>query len=325
MSRVLVSGASGVVGYGILRSLRRDRPQDELLGTSIHDGSVAPAFCDRFERAVPTADPGYLDWLEGTVRRYRIDVLIPGIEVDLYAWSEHEARIRQTGARPVLNTPSLVSLCRDKWHFYEALTARDLSCAIPSVIAGTFDDLEARFGLPFLLKPRRGFGSKGIVRVHDAATFERHAVDLGRVLMAQPIVGQDADEYTIAVYGDGRGGQLARMCMRRELSAGGFTERAEVVDITPFAPALETLCQAFTPSGPTNFQFRLTQDGPRLLEINPRISSSTSIRAAFGYNEAAMSVAELMEGVAPTQTHIRGGSAVRYLEDCIFYDDRFHL
>jgi carbamoyl-phosphate synthase large subunit len=322
LSRVLVSGASGVVGYGILRSLRLGRPGDVLIGTSIHLGSVAPAFCDHFEQAMPTADLGYVDWLEDTLRRHRIDVLLPGIEADFYLWADHEVRLRATGAIPLLNTPDLLRLCRDKWLFYEALSAQGHTCAIPSLLEGDFEGLAARFGVPFLLKPRRGFGSKGIVRISTHAEFEPYRCAVGQSLLAQPIVGEDDEEYTVAVFGDGAGGQLARISMRRILSGSGFTERAEVVDDAPFERTLDALCRDFRPSGPTNFQFRLTADGPLLLEINPRISSSTSIRAAFGYNESAMAVSQLLDGVEPTQPVVQRGRAVRYFEDCIFYDNR---
>ncbi len=57
----------------------------------------------------------------------------------------------------------------------------------------------------------------------------------------------------------------------------------------------------------------------KLLEINPRISSSTSIRTAFGYNECAMAVEYYLEGKTPKQPVIRPGRAVRYTEDLIFY------
>ena len=40
MKRVLVSGASGIVGYGILRSLRRSERPCFLVGTSMYDDSV---------------------------------------------------------------------------------------------------------------------------------------------------------------------------------------------------------------------------------------------------------------------------------------------
>jgi carbamoyl-phosphate synthase large subunit len=56
------------------------------------------------------------------------------------------------------------------------------------------------------------------------------------------------------------------------------------------------------------------------LEINPRISSATSIRAAFGYNESLMSLEFFLEQKRPVQPRIRTGRAVRYTEDYIFYD-----
>jgi carbamoyl-phosphate synthase large subunit len=59
--------------------------------------------------------------------------------------------------------------------------------------------------------------------------------------------------------------------------------------------------------------------GLKLLEINPRISSSTSIRTAFGYNEAGMAVDYYLDNKKPKQPKIKRGWAVRYTDDFIFY------
>ncbi len=323
--RVLVSGASGIVGYGILRSLRQAGQPVFLVGTSIYDDSVAPAFCDVFELAPLTTAPDYLVWLLATLRRHRIDMLIPGIEIDMYHWIEHVPEIRGAGAQPLLNAPELIALCKDKWGFYQRLTEAGLGCAIPSSLEPDFAALATAFGLPFLLKPRRGFGSKGIVRVSSAEVFEKHRADIGPVLMAQPIVGNDDEEFTTSAFCDGRGGYFAGMSLRRKLSRDGFTEKAEVVDTAEFRPTIDALCQLLLPLGPTNFQFRRCAGGTKLLEINPRISSSTSIRTAFGYNESAMALHYFLEGRDPVQPPLRRGRAVRYTEEQIFYEDSVHL
>jgi carbamoyl-phosphate synthase large subunit len=325
MKTILVSGASGIVGYGCLRSLRGSGLGLRLIGTSIYDDSVAPAFCDRFEQALPTHDPGYLPWLLQTLHQHQVDLLIPGIEVDMYTWADHQAAIEATGARILQNNPELIQLCKDKWAFYNSLRGAELDCAIESSLSQDFDTLRQRWGLPFLLKPRRGFGSKGIVRVDSESTFAAHRSQVGTILMVQPMVGHDDEEFTSSAFCDGQGGLWASMTLRRKLSRDGYTDRAEVVDTQPFAPTLHRLCQHFRPLGPTNFQFRQTPQGPKLLEINPRISSSTSIRSAFGYNESAMAVAYFLEGKTPTQPSIRRGRAVRYTDDHIFYDDGLHL
>ena len=82
------------------------------------------------------------------------------------------------------------------------------------------------------------------------------------------------------------------------------------------------LCRLFKPVGPTNFQFRREGEAMRLLEINPRVSSSTSIRAGFGYNEASLAVEFYLENRKMTKPVIRPGKAVRYIEDFFYYEDR---
>lgn len=325
MKRVLVSGASGIVGYGILRSLRQSGQECFLVGTSIYDDSVAPAFCDAFEQAPPTSAPGYLDWLLTVLRRHHIDILIPGIEIDMFHWVEHVLQIRGTGALPLLNELGLIELCKDKWRFYQRLAQEGVECAIESSLDADFSVLVQRFGLPFLLKPRRGFGSKGIVRVASEEEFLKYRADIGAVLMVQPIVGNDEEEFTTSAFCDGRGSYFGCMTLRRKLSREGFTDKAEVVDTAEFIPAMDELCRLFRPLGPTNFQFRRCVAGPKLLEINPRVSSSTSIRTAFGYNESAMSLEYFLDQRDPVQPVTRRGRAVRYTDEQIFYENGIHL
>ena len=325
MKTVLVSGASGIVGYGTLRSLRRAGMDLRLVGTSIYDDSVAPAFCDAFEQAIPTHDPAYLPWLLHTIRKHNVNLLIPGIEIDMYAWADYRLEIEATGCLVLQNNLALIHFCKDKWAFFEHMAAAGLDCLIETSLSQDFKFLSKCFGLPFLIKPRRGFGSKGIVRINSESEFLTYRSQVGPALMAQPIVGQDEEEFTTSAFCDGQGGLYASMTLRRRLSRDGFTDRAEVVETLPFLDTIQQLCQLFSPQGPTNFQFRMTAEGPKLLEINPRISSSTSIRSAFGYNESAMAVDFFLEGRIPVQPPILRGKAVRYTDDRIFYDNSLYL
>jgi carbamoyl-phosphate synthase large subunit len=220
----------------------------------------------------------------------------------------------------LLNSSELIDLCADKWTFYETLKAAKSRYLIASRNTGGFAELREAFGLPFLLKPRRGFASKGIAIIESEAQFFEKAPDLGSQLMAQPIVGDKESEYTVSAFFDRESVLCCWMSLRRKLSKEGFTDRADVAEPPRMVDALRELAGFLKPVGPTNFQFRVDQGELRLLEVNPRISSATSIRAAFGYNESVMAVDYFLKGERPVQPNLRRGSAVRYTEDYIFYE-----
>jgi carbamoyl-phosphate synthase large subunit len=320
LKTVLVSGASGIVGYGILKSLRQAGTDYRLIGSTIYGDSVAPAFCDVFERAPLTKDENYIAWLCGTIAKHEVDLLIPGIEADMFKWNQERDLLEKSGTKLLLNSADLIQLCSDKWHFYEKLQRAGSNLVIESTLSGSFQSLKERFGLPFLLKPRKSYGSKGIVIVDSEKTFLEHQANLGPVVMAQPIVGDDHSEYTISAFFDRQSKLCCLIGLRRRLAKEGFTEKAAVA-LPPYAEeSITELSDHLKPVGPTNFQFRVHNGRLRLLEINPRISSATSIRAAFGYNESVMSVEYFLAGKLPDQPAIRPGYAVRYIEEQIFYD-----
>jgi carbamoyl-phosphate synthase large subunit len=313
---ILVSGASGIVGYGILRSLRRSKEEYKLIGTSIHDFSIAPAFCDIFEKALPTHHPDYTDWLCEIIRKYSIDMLIPGIECDMFRWNTEREKIIITSAFPLLNNSKLIELCCDKWAFYEKLIIDNAAYAIPTTFNGDFKT----FSFPFLLKPRHGYGSKGIIRINNENEFEMHKHKIGTELMMQPIIGSAEEEYTVSAFFDNVFQLIDYISFKRKLSNDGFTQEAQVVDFE-FGDILCNLAEEFKPIGPTNFQFRMDGEKMKLLEINPRISSATSIRASLGYNESVMSVDYFLKNIIPTKidkSKIMNKRAIRYIEDYIF-------
>lgn len=320
MTTILVTGVGAIIGYGVLRSLRATGRDVRLVGTDIHADAVGQAWCDAFVQAPLTSSPDYLDWLNEVVNTRGIDLIIPGIEQDLHRHSDSREVMDRWRSRVVLNNARLIDLSRDKWSMHEELVAIDEPSRIPSYTEGGFDELTSRLGLPFLLKPRRSYASKGLVVVSKRADFDAHAQRLGDQLVAQPIIGTADQEYTVGVFGDGHGGICASIAFRRTLAADGSTAKAWVCHPEGLEPVLLRLCAHFMPIGPTNLQFRLDRDGWKLLEINPRVSSSTSVRTAFGYNEAAMCIDFFLNGEVPDQPRIRDGFATRYIEDHIVYD-----
>jgi carbamoyl-phosphate synthase large subunit len=192
---------------------------------------------------------------------------------------------------------------------------------IPSTMSETWNEAIESLGQPpMLLKPRQGNGSRGIVRLYDEIDFLYWRTKTVGGWMLQRIVGTGRDEYTVGVFGFGDGKSLEPIIFRRKLSGAGNTLEAEVVNDSVIERATIALTELFRPLGPTNYQFRKEGEIAYLLEINPRFSSSNSLRTAFGYNEAEMSIEQFLFGKPPAVPEISYGIAWRYSADFVIHD-----
>lgn len=316
---VLVTGVGAIIGYGIVNSLRASRYHVRITGIDIYDDAVGQRWCDSFEQAVLTKTPGYAEFLRNIIRKHSIDLVIPGIEQDVSWMSDHSNVISEAGAKFVLNDTKLVKIADDKWLTHEELVKNGLP-VIRTLVKGDFTDASAVLGVPMLMKPRRSYASKGIVRLNDVEEYAYWKKKLGDNFMIQEIVGDDNSEFTVAVFGQGDGSHNNEIMLQRRLSVEGATSRARVVFDADLRKATVGLVRVFKPVGPTNFQFRRHDGEYLLLEINPRVSSSTSIRTAFGYNEAEMCITYYLEGRQPEPCSIKQGRASRYIADWIIND-----
>lgn len=320
--RVVVTGVGAIIGQGIIRSLRRSRRAVHVVGVDRSDASPGPRMCDDF-RKKPACDesaPEYLAFWRRMLHEEAIDLVLPGLENDVHYLDSVRDALSDTGARIALNRHELIVLTADKWVFGEALAAGGFT-RIPSLVDTDWETAVRVLGPPpLLLKPRRGNGSRGIVRLRDAEDFAYWSRRAGVDFLLQRIVGTDDEEYTVGAFGLGDGRTLPPIVFRRRLSPAGNTQSVEVVSDPEIAAATRNLCAHFQPIGATNLQFRKERGQCFLLEINPRISSSTSLRAAFGYNEAAMSIDFHLHGRVPATPRIRGGRGWRYSEDFVVHD-----
>ena len=316
MESIWVSGASGILGYGILKALRQENQPYRLIGTTCFPGTAASKFCDLCIDSTPrTSDSNYSNWVKGFINEYNIKMGIPGIECDSQAWSEDDYPSRFPEVCFLLNNPELIKLCSDKYLFYKKLNSAASEYAIPTFEYCTKSTLPDSF----IIKPRNGYGSKGISYGNSWSEYQCIIDKVQIPVIIQPCIGVDSDEYTLSAFFSYDSVVIDQMLFKRRLSSQGFTEYAEISDLD----TKEFICrmgETFKPVGPTNFQFRLVEGKIKLLEINPRLSSATSMRSIMGYNEPVMSVRYFLQRktILPRQYKMPPGTkCVRFYEDYI--------
>src|SRR5690606_11107848 len=147
-------------------------------------------------------------WLN-LLEREHIDIVMPGLDVDMFFLDAHRHVFGQAGVALVLNISQLVALSADKWKLGEQLRNAGLP-HIPSSIPSSWEEAVAELGNPpVLLKPRSGNGSRGIAKLYDERDFNYWTAKSGSNWMLQRIVGDDANEFTVGVFGLGDGQSVA--------------------------------------------------------------------------------------------------------------------
>jgi carbamoyl-phosphate synthase large subunit len=321
MDTLLITGVGAIIGYGLVRGARKSRYPLRVVGMDTFDDAAGQHWCDEFVQAVPAASPEYLPFIRDLIQRRGITLVLPGVEYDAFRMSRERDAFADLQAKFVLNDAETIRIASDKWLTHCRLAEAGIP-AIPTRIDGTFDELAAQLGLPFLFKPRRLSASKGIQAVSTETEFQFVLKRYPDNFLVQRIVGDDSIEYTVGVFGYGDGTYSHPLAMQRRLSREGATAKARTVVVPRLENRVSELVRLFRPMGTTNLQFRLHENEFLLLELNPRFSSSESLRTAFGINDVELCIEYYLQQRKPLPRAIRPGRAVRYIDDLVTYDDR---
>lgn len=315
---ILVTGVGAIIGYGIIESLRLANVNCKIIGTDIYAENYGKYVCDDFVQVPYTSNTNYQDTITKIISDYNIDLIFPGIEQDLYYFIENYSLFK---TQIVLNQYELVSLSKDKLKMYEFLQSKSYAYLIPTFTNLTFASAVEKIGLPFVIKPKSSYASKGFYIINNEEKFIKISDEIDENTLFQPSTGTIDEEYTISIFGDGQGNYIDSLILRRYLSIAGASEKTYTIkEDVELMKAVTDLVTIFKPVGPTNFQFR-KQDGKAfLLEINPRISSACSIRTKFGYNDPLFSIQHYLENKQYTIQQKKQGKAIRYIADNVSYE-----
>jgi carbamoyl-phosphate synthase large subunit len=317
MTTVLVTGVGAIIGYGIIKSLRQSVIPMRIIGMDIYAENYGKHIADKFYQAKRADSEEYDSFMRELIAKENIDLILTGIEQDLYRLHQLKHNIP---TKIVMNNDLLIGLSKDKLLTYNYFKSNSSLNLIPTLTDCDFEKCARDLGLPFLIKPRSSYASKGLYIVDNESDFKFFDSLNNHNNVYQKLVGSNEAEYTISIFGDGSGSFFDYIILRRQLAQTGATDKAEVVEQDDqIMQYIETICKITKPIGPTNIQLRTEGEQVYLLEINPRISSACSIRTAANYNEPEMCLKYylLEQEIVPTKK--QRIKSIRFIKD-FFYE-----
>lgn len=267
---VLITGAGGPAGIGVIRSLG-----GRVTTVAVDAGAMATGLrLADHSAVVPAAtSPDFVDALCAVAERTGATLLCSTVAEEMAALHAGADRLDRAGLRRMLPTADSVESCIDKWKFAQVMAAAGVPH--PTTCLGAPDGVAP----PWILKPRFGRGSRDVFVVAEpceAAVLARRVED---PIFQHAVSGR---EFTVdaLVTPSGFAGGVARW--RLETKAG-ISTKGETFD----DPALLELCASVLDAvglvGPANVQGFVADDGDvSIIEVNPRFSGGLALSLHSG-------------------------------------------
>ena len=234
----------------------------------------------------------FLDWLEGTVKTGRYDVLITPEEETCLLVAQNFSRFSSYVRFPLADHDSF-SLARNKFRLLSHARALGVVCPTTRLIQTNEDFLQGvqDISFPLVLKPVISTGGRGIFYLLNQSAlngqFKEMKNKYNDFLMQEYIPG---DQYFGVSVIFNRKNQMRSAFVHKKLRqypiTGGASTYAVSVQYPELVKIAEALLQDIGWFGPANIEFKIdSRDGrPHLMEVNPRLWGAVGLAIGSGIN-----------------------------------------
>ena len=293
-ANVLVTAVGGIVGEGIVKSLKFANMSDvspvkyKIYGVDINDQAVGLYRCDYGILIPPASSVDYIGSIKRIISENDIRAVYVGSDMELATLANAKPYLESNSNAIVITNPlEVIETARDKWKTFQFLNNNNLPRPM-SCLPEDKDEFVEKFGFPLVVKPREGYGSLHFYIVHSYNEM-RYALEAIRKHGWRPIVQEYIDamnqEFTSGVTIDKSGSYVMSSISLRKFPKSGQTYKAFVDSFDIIRKSAEEIAMKLGVRGAVNIQVKFDRNEAKVFEINPRFSATLPMRAVAGINE----------------------------------------
>ena len=292
---VLVTAIGTMTASTIVDELRKNGGFYIIGGDIYAQNTVATSrFVDEFHVFPPAIYDldGYIRFVLDFCREHKVEYYFAVIDEEIVNLSNNRAEFEKIGVKLCIPNKKLVDTCHFKNDFSQWVKSEMPQIAVKTFLSA--DEIgEDQF--PVFVKPVEGRASNGCMKIDSMAKL-RELVDLsgiGDSLIVQEFV--EGDIATVDIIRNASTGQVFTV-PRKELlrNPNGCGIAVETFHDEKLEEICRTLAEKLELNGVVNAEFFITDNGYRIIEVNPRYSAGTGFSCLAGARvvENAVAIAD---------------------------------
>ncbi len=274
---------------------------------AVDEQMLAPAMIDAdLAIILPSIyDNNYISELLKVVKNNSVTAIISLNDLELPILSKNKDVFEQNGAKVIVSSSDVISICFDKWKTYNFI--KDLNLNTPKTyikLEKAIEDLEkGALTFPLVLKPRWGSGSIG-VDFPESIKELKLSYKLQKIKLKKTILEKasekdqkyniliqeklDGKEYGMDIVNDFNGNYFGSFAKKKLAMRCGETDKAISIIDERFETLGKKIGQNLKHIGTVDSDVFVVNDKLYLLEINPRFGGGYPFSHEAGINLVAI-------------------------------------
>ena len=300
-----ISSIGSGIGQSIIRSCKLSCLPLYTIGFGNNPYGFGVYDCDFFEMVPAIQEDNYISTLIQKCVDNKVDVLIPSHDLELLLFAENHALFLKAGIQTIVSDKELIQIGRNKESIGNYFGPSKNNIFVKSYkldeILNSDQGYQIKF--PLIAKPRNGYGSRNIRIIDSIEQIKDLSPDFILQELAMPAPSDinyqnyihainnssnlQVSEISVQLIANKESHLIGRMASYNKLENGGPTEILPI-DAPIIWDAIDSITSQLSElglKGPLNIQGRITQQGFKIFEMNPRFTLMTSLRALIGFNE----------------------------------------
>ena len=290
---VLIFPAGTEIGLEIFNALKYCK-ETKLFGAGQDVSNHGKYVYSQYHVLPSIHEAGWLTQLIALCEKLSIHYIFPAYDDVIVALSREQAHIPAC----IISSPQeACEITRSKSATYARLGKL---VRVPQV----YLDANEIPAFPVLVKPDKGQGSSGILKVEDPEALNRAIASVPDAIVCEYLPG---DEYTVDCFSDRERGVLFAGARERRRTRNGISVNTVTTEIPEALRLAEIIGGALKLRGAWFFQLKRDTHGQlALLEVAPRIAGSMAAHRVKGINFPLLSIFEHER--LPIQVQLRPGT-----------------